>query len=52
MDARYTIRKHQLLDECQVAPEIFEQVIRPRSPRRPLGLDESPENQRLDPAKG
>ena len=27
MDARYTIRKHQLLDECQVAPEIFEQVI-------------------------
>jgi len=27
MDARYTIHKHQLLDECQVAPEIFEQVI-------------------------
>jgi len=27
MDARYTIRKHQLLDECQIAPEIFEQVI-------------------------
>ena len=27
MEARYTIRKHQLLDECQVAPEIFEQVI-------------------------
>jgi len=27
MDARYTIRKHQWLDECQVAPEIFEQVI-------------------------
>src|SRR5882724_1252416 len=27
MDARYTIRKHQLLDECQVAPEIFEQVL-------------------------
>ena len=27
MDARYTIRKTQLLDECQVAPEIFEQVI-------------------------
>ena len=27
MDARYTIRKHQLLDECQVAPEIFEQVM-------------------------
>ena len=27
MDARYTIRKNQLLDECQVAPEIFEQVI-------------------------
>src|SRR3989454_9382782 len=25
MDARYTIRKTQLLDECQVAPEIFEQ---------------------------
>lgn len=27
MDVRYTIRKHQLLDECQVAPEIFAQVI-------------------------
>ena len=27
MEARYTIRKHQLLGECQVAPEIFEQVI-------------------------
>ena len=27
MDARYAIRKTQLLDECQVAPEIFEQVI-------------------------
>jgi len=27
MDARYTIRKHQWLDACQVAPEIFEQVI-------------------------
>jgi len=27
MDARYTIHTHQLLDECQVAPEIFEQVI-------------------------
>lgn len=27
MDARYILRKHQLLDECQVAPEIFEQVI-------------------------
>src|SRR6266571_1995712 len=27
MDARYTIRKNQLLDECQVAPEIFEQVM-------------------------
>ena len=27
MEARYTIRKHQLLAECQVAPEIFEQVI-------------------------
>src|SRR6266852_6715132 len=27
MDARYTIRKHQWLDECQVAPEMFEQVI-------------------------
>jgi SRSO17 transposase len=27
MEARYTIRKHQLLDECQVAPEIFEQVL-------------------------
>jgi|RhiMetdeSRZDD1v2_1073273.scaffolds.fasta_scaffold432923_1 SRSO17 transposase len=27
MDARYTFRKSQLLDECQVAPEIFEQVI-------------------------
>ncbi len=27
MDARYTMRKNQLLDECQVAPEIFEQVM-------------------------
>ena len=27
MEARYTFRKTQLLDECQVAPEIFEQVI-------------------------
>src|SRR6266487_2815426 len=27
MEARYTIRKHQLLAECQVAPEIFEQVL-------------------------
>lgn len=27
MDARYTMHKRQLLDECRVAPEIFEQVI-------------------------
>jgi SRSO17 transposase len=27
MDARYAIRKRQLLQECQVAPEIFEQVV-------------------------
>ena len=27
MEARYAIRKRQLLEECQVAPEIFEQVI-------------------------
>ncbi len=27
MDARYAIRKSQLLAECRVAPEIFEQVI-------------------------
>ena len=27
MDARYAIRKTQLLDACQVAPEIFAQVI-------------------------
>ena len=27
MDARYAFRKSQLLDECQVAPEIFERVI-------------------------
>ena len=27
MDARYAIRKSQLLEECQVAPEIFDQVI-------------------------
>ncbi len=27
MDARYVFRKSQLLAECQVAPEIFEQVI-------------------------
>jgi SRSO17 transposase len=27
MEARYTIRKHQVLAECQVAPEIFEQGI-------------------------
>ena len=29
MEARYALRKSQLLDECQSAPEIFEQV-RPR----------------------
>jgi SRSO17 transposase len=27
MDARYTIRKVQLLEECQVAPKVFEQVL-------------------------
>lgn len=27
MDARYAIRRSQLLEECQVAPEIFEQVM-------------------------
>ena len=27
METRYAFRKTQLLDECQVAPEIFEQVI-------------------------
>src|SRR5512145_1506758 len=27
MEARYALRKSQLLDECQVAPAIFEQVI-------------------------
>jgi len=27
MEARYAFRKTQLLDECQVAPEIFEQVL-------------------------
>ena len=27
MEARYAIRKHPLLEECQVAPEIFDQVI-------------------------
>jgi SRSO17 transposase len=27
MEARYTFRKTQLLNECQVVPEIFEQVI-------------------------
>ncbi len=27
MDARYTIRKAQLLEECQVAPEVFAQVL-------------------------
>jgi len=27
MEARYAVRKSQLLDECQVAPDIFEQVI-------------------------
>ena len=27
MEARYAFRKTQLLDECQVAPHIFEQVI-------------------------
>src|SRR5712691_1255777 len=27
MEARYAIRKRQLLDECQVSPEIFEHVI-------------------------
>jgi len=27
MDARYSIRKQQLLQECQVAPELFDQVL-------------------------
>ena len=27
MDARYSIRKAQLLEECQVAPEVFAQVL-------------------------
>ncbi len=27
MEARYAFRKSQLLDECQMAPEMFEQVI-------------------------
>ena len=27
MDARYAFGKRQLLEECQVAPEIFEQAI-------------------------
>src|SRR5260370_9670527 len=27
MDARYTIRRAQLLEEWQVAPEVFEQVM-------------------------
>ncbi len=27
MEARYAFRKSQLLDECQVVPEIFEQVL-------------------------
>ena len=27
MEARYALRKRQLLDECQMDPEIFEQVM-------------------------
>ena len=27
MEARYTTRKHQLIQACQVAPEIFHQVM-------------------------
>ena len=27
MEARYPMHKHPLLDECQVAPEMFEQVM-------------------------
>ena len=27
MDARYAMRKTELLEECQVAPEVFEQVM-------------------------
>ncbi len=27
MDARYIMRKKQLLQACQVAPEIFDQVL-------------------------
>src|SRR5438445_6374379 len=27
MEARYAFRKRQLLDECQIAPEMFEQVV-------------------------
>ena len=27
MEARYALRKSQLLDECQMTPEMFEQVM-------------------------
>ena len=27
MDARYTMRKAQLLEECEIAPKVFEQVL-------------------------
>jgi hypothetical protein len=27
MDARYSIRRAQLLEECQVAPEVFAPVM-------------------------
>jgi hypothetical protein len=27
MEARYAMRKHQLLAACQVAPEIFDHVM-------------------------
>jgi hypothetical protein len=32
MEAAYVLRKQQLLEECQVAPEIFHQVMPGRVP--------------------
>ena len=32
MEARYALRKSQLLDECQIAPEIFERSCHASTP--------------------
>lgn len=49
MDARYAIRKAQLLEECQVAPEVFEQVIPRLHPFMEPFVDTLPGQSRSSP---